>query len=313
MMRRYFVFRRFAYCFFICCVFTLSFPAQSSMAQPQNENTLKVVTSFSILADLVKQVGGENIQITNLIKANQDAHSYEPVPQDSKALAQADLFFINGLDFEPWAKRLQAASGFKGQCIVVSQGITARPLTEDHDGHDHVEYDPHAWQDVGNAIIYIRNIAQALSVADPTHAEVFEHNAQQYILKLQTLDHSIRQAIDQLPAAQRSMVTTHDAFGYFAQAYGLKVTAAMGMSADADPTAADMAQLIKQIKQTGVRAVFLENVTNPRLLQQIAKDTGVVVGGTLYTDALSSPGTAADSYIGMMQSNLQTLVHALSE
>lgn len=319
MLRCYYSFQKLIYWLVIYSVFlfTFAFIAPSGRAQPLETPPLQVVTSFSILADLVKHVGGDNVQITNLVKANQDAHSYEPTPQDNKALRQAKLFFINGLDFEPWAKRLQAASGFEGQCIVVSQGITARSLSEEHDAHNHdhahSEYDPHAWQNVSNTIIYVRNIAQALSAADPAHAQSFEHNAQQYIEKLQALDHAIKQAIEQLPTEQRSIVTTHDAFGYFAQAYGLNVIAAMGMSADADPTAADMARLIKQIKQTGVRAVFLENITNPRLLQQVAKDTGVTVGGTLYTDALSSPGTPAESYLSMMQQNLQTLVEALSK
>lgn len=283
---------------------------------------LEVVTSFSILEDLVKQVGGEQVNVTNLVKAGNDAHAYEPSAQDAKMLAKADLLFINGLEFEPWIERLKKASGFQGKEIVVSNDVTPRRFNavgdhahDDHDHddeHDHGEFDPHAWQNVNNAIIYVQNIELALREADPENAAVYRERAQVYIRKLWALDSSIRDAFEVLPSDRRTIATTHESFGYFADTYGFKLVTIMGMSPDEEPTAASIAQFIKEIKAQHINAIFLENITNTRLLEQIARDTGVKVGGTLYSDALSAPGTVAQSYLEMMQSNRDTLVDALN-
>lgn len=278
---------------------------------------LRVVTSFSILEDLVKQVGGDSVVVSNLVKAGNDAHTYEPSARDTQALAKADLLFINGLDFETWIPRLKAASGFRGKEIVVSTGIVPRRFhpKDDHDvhgDHEHSEYDPHAWQNVQNVIIYVKNIEQALSEADPENQTAYRQRAQQYMAQLSELDDSIHTAFAGLPAGQRTIAMTHEAFGYFADAYGFQLIAIMSMSPDEEPTAAGIAQFVKQIRQQHISAIFLENMTNTRLLEQIAKDTGLKVGGVLYTDALSAPGTTASSYLEMMQSNRDTLLQALS-
>lgn len=287
---------------------------------------LKVVTSFSILEDLVKQVGADQVVITNLVKADSDVHAYEPSVRDTQTLGKADLLFVNGLEFEVWMPRLKAASGFKGQEVVVSDGIKIRRFEDaDHPGHDehdhedqdtysghtHGEYDPHAWQDVNNVIIYVQNIEKALSEADPENAGLYQQRAGDYMAQLKVLDLSIRDAFIQLPENKRTIAMTHEAFGYFADAYGLKLIAVMGISPNEEPTAATIAKFVKQMKQQGIAAIFFENISNTRLLEQIAKDTGVTVGGTLYTDALSASDSTAQSYLKMMQSNRDTLIEAL--
>lgn len=306
----------------LCLSVLVIAPLTKAHAEP-----LKVVASFSILSDLVQQVGGEQVQISTLVKPDSDAHMYEPTAQDARLLSQADILFVNGLGFEPWLPRLRNAAGFTGTEVVVSQGVTPRRLNDehddahahnhddhdhDHDVHDHGEFDPHAWQNVANAIIYVRNIEAALSQADPAHAAIYAQRAQNYIKELHQLERDIRDALATLSPTHRTLVTTHDSLGYFAQAYGLTLISPMGFSTSTEPSAADIARLIEQIRSQQVCAVFLENVSNPKMIQRIAQETGAVVGGTLYSDALSAPGTAADSYIGMMRSNLTVLIKALS-
>lgn len=264
---------------------------------------LKVIASFSIIADLVGQVAGAHVEIVTLVGANGDAHVYEPAPGDAKALSDAVLLFENGLDFEPWLARLVEASGFKGAEVIVSEGVVPRHF---EDGKD-----PHAWQDIANGILYVRNIAAALAQADPAHAAEYTANAGAYIARLVDLDRSIKAAFAKIPAGRRKIVTSHDAFGYFAAAYGIDFIAASGISTEAEASAADVARIIDQIRRENISAVFVENITNPQLAGQIARETGVRIGGALYSDALSDASGGAPTYVKMFEWNTRQLTEAL--
>lgn len=266
----------------------------------------KVVTSFSILADITAQIGGDRIELRNLVGADADAHVYAPSPEDAKAVLDADLIIANGLGFEPWLDRLIASSDAAGTRIDASAGVL--PLMLDEDGHRVA--DPHAWQNLANAEIYVQNIAKALSKASPAHATYYGERRDAYLTQIRALLSEAKAGLGQLPAAQRTIITSHDAFGYLGQAYGLNFIAPQGLSTEDEPSAAEVAALIRQIRADGVRAVFVENIRDPRLIQQIAAEGGAKVGGTLYSDALASEG-AANSYLGMFEHNLDTLLAAL--
>lgn len=266
----------------------------------------KVVTSFSILADITAQIGGDRIELRNLVGADADAHVYAPSPEDAKAVLDADLIIANGLGFEPWLDRLIASSDAAGTRIDASAGVL--PLMLDEDGHRVA--DPHAWQNLANAEIYVQNIAKALSKASPAHATYYGERRDAYLTQIRALLGEAKAGLGQLPAAQRTIITSHDAFGYLGQAYGLSFIAPQGLSTEDEPSAAEVAALIRQIRADGVRAVFVENIRDPRLIQQIAAEGGAKIGGTLYSDALASEG-AASSYLGMFKHNLDTLLAAL--
>ena len=272
----------------------------------QAAEKLQVVTSFSILADLTREVGGEHIELTNLVDADADAHVYEPSADDTKALLRADLIVANGLGFEPWLERLLASSEPKGKRIDASAGVV--PLMLDEDGE--AVPDPHAWQSLTNAEIYVRNIAKALGELDPANLNVYIERRDAYLARLHALLKKADAQIAGLPASQRKVVTSHDAFGYLGQAWQLAFIAPQGLSTHDEPSAADVAALIRQIRSEGVRAVFVENIRDPRLIQQIADEAGAKVGGTLYSDALASEGPAS-TYLGMFEHNLDTLMAAL--
>ncbi|EHY79070.1 metal ABC transporter substrate-binding protein [Pseudomonas kunmingensis] len=267
---------------------------------------LNVVTSFSILADLTREVGGDRIELTNLVGADADAHLYEPSPDDAKALLRADLIIANGLGFEPWLERVLASSEPKGKRINASAGVV--PLMLDEDG-ERVP-DPHAWQSLTNAEIYVRNIAKALGELDPANLDAYNERRDAYLTRLHALLKKADAQIAGLPASQRKVVTSHDAFGYLGQAWQLAFIAPQGLSTHDEPSAAEVAALIRQIRSEGVRAVFVENIRDPRLIQQIADEAGAKVGGTLYSDALASEGPAS-TYLGMFEHNLDTLMAAL--
>ena len=267
---------------------------------------LQVITSFSILADITQQIGGDHIELRNLVGADADAHVYVPSPEDAKAVLNADLIIANGLGFEPWLDRLIASSDATGTRIDASTGVLPLVLDED----DEKIPDPHAWQNLANAEIYVRNIAKALSQIDPANAELYAYRSEAYISQIRALLNEARASLGQLPQAQRTIVTSHDAFAYLGQAYGLKFIAPQGLSTEDEPSAAEVAALIRQIRADGVRAVFVENIRDPRLIEQIAAEGGAKVGGTLYSDALASEGPAS-SYLGMFKHNLDTLLAAL--
>ncbi len=288
---------------------------------------VKVVTSFSVLEDLVKQVGGEQVELTNLVGANGDAHVYHPAPADAQAVTHADLLVINGLGFEGWMERLVEAAEFKGVLLVATDGIDVIHLEHDEAEHDeeehhheaseeqhahhHGEYDPHAWHSVTNVQVYVSNILEALSKLAPENKAYYEENASRYLARLKQLEVHLKEQMAQVPVDKRHVITSHDAFNYLAKEYGFLFTAPQGMSTESEASAADVVSIIKQIREQDIQAVFVENISNPRLIEQIARETGLRVGGQLYSDALSSSDQPAATYVDMMQYNISTLVSAL--
>lgn len=270
------------------------------------QDKLKVVTSFSILADMTRQIGAERVELYNLVGADADAHVYQPTAQDAKAVLGADLIIANGLGFEPWLDRLIASSEAPGTRIDTSTGVI--PLMIDEDGHQVA--DPHAWQNLANAEIYVQNIAKVLTQADPENAEHYQAKRDAYLAQIRNLLVEAKAGLGQLPAAQRTIITSHDAFGYLGKAYGLNFVAPQGLSTEDEPSAAEVAAMIRQIRADGVKAIFVENIRDPRLIEQIAAESGAKVGGTLYSDALASEGPAS-TYLGMFKYNMDTLLAAL--
>lgn len=284
------------------------------------QEKLPVVASFSILGDFVKEVGGERVAVTTLVGANGDAHVYSPTPADAKAMAAAKLIVINGLKFEGWMTRLIKSSGAKATVATATAGITPLEAEDDHDhdkkghahGHDHGGVDPHAWQNAANAKVYVANIRDALVKADPAGQATYEANATRYLAQLDAVDGEVKAAVARIPAGRRKAITSHDAFGYFVKAYGIQFIAPQGVSTEAEASAKDVARIIRQVKAEKVPAVFLENVTNPRLVEQIAKESGAKIGGRIYSDALSDASGPAGTYIAMMKHNISEIEKALA-
>ncbi|MGP6419424.1 metal ABC transporter substrate-binding protein [Pseudomonas putida] len=269
---------------------------------------LPVVTSFSILADMVHQVGGEHVQITNMVGPDADAHTYEPTPDDAKALLKAKLIIKNGLGFEPWLDRLVTSTETKSPVISASHGVIPRSLEEDGETIP----DPHAWHNLANTELYIANITKALIAADPANKADYQRNSQTYLKQIYTLLAEAKAKLGSLPPGNRKIVTSHDAFGYLGQAYGIDFMAPQGLSTEREPSAAEVAALITQIRQAKVKAVFMENIKDARLLKQIAEESGAHIGGTLYSDALAASGPAS-TFTGLFEYNLNTLYDALSQ
>jgi zinc/manganese transport system substrate-binding protein len=338
---------------------TISFALLTSTALAA---PVEVVASFSILGDMVKQVGGDRVAVTTIVGPNADSHVYEPRPQDAARLGNAQVFFVNGLGFEGWLERLVEATAFEGKVVTVSDGVVPHDAAESeghddheshageddedhtaedghghdepgheeaahedeghdeaghddsaagHDAHDHGSLDPHAWQSLGNGLIYVANIKAALCEIDAEGCATYTANAEAYSAQIAALDAEVKAAIAAVPEAQRKVITTHDAFGYFASAYGVTFLAPEGISTDSEASAADVARLIDQVKHDGVKALFIENMSDPRLVQQIAAETGAKLGGSLYSDALSEPGQGAATYLEMFRHNIGLLVPAL--
>ena len=284
--------------------------AQEKAAPPK----LDVVASFSILGDFVANVGGDRIALHVLVGPDSDAHVFAPSPADAKTLAAAKLVFVNGLGFEGWMTRLVKASGSKAPIVVATKGIAPRKMAaEEHHGHDHAEEtDPHAWQSVANAKIYVANIRDGLIAADPDGRETYEKNAAAYLAKLDAVEQEVRDAIGRIDPERRRIIATHDAFGYFGAAYGMAFIAPQGVSTESEASAKDVARIVRQIKRQKIPAVFLENVTDPRLVKRLADETGAKIGGTLYSDALTGPAGEAPTYLDMMRHNIRTLAAALT-
>ena len=274
------------------------------------QDKIKVTATFSILADLTKNVGGARAEVTAIVGPNGDAHVYAPAPADAKRLADSKLVIANGLGFEGWITRLIKASGTKAIHVVASKGVKPRKAGGDHD-HGHAAGDPHAWQSVANVKIYVGNIRDALAAADPAGKTAYEANAAGYLGKLDALEREISDAVARIPAERRRIITTHDAFGYFRDAYGLDFIAPQGVSTESEVSARDVARIIAQIKKQKIPAVFMENVSDPRLLKRIADETGAKIGGTLYSDALTEEKGDAPTYIDMVRHNVRTLAAAL--
>lgn len=287
---------------------------------------VKVVATFSVLADLTRQVGGERIDLSALVGPDGDTHVFSPSTDDAKKIAGASLVVTNGLGLEGWLERLVKASGTKAKTVVATKGIQpiegeahdhAHAPGEEHDhghghAHDHGGLDPHAWQDVANAKIYVANIRDGLVAADPAGKETYEANAKAYLDKLSALDAEVRAAVAAIPPARRRIITSHDAFGYFGRAYGIAFVSPQGVSTEAEASAKDVGRIIRQIKAQKVPAVFLENISDPRLAERIAKESGAKVGGRLYSDALSAESGPAGTYIDMVRHNIRALSAALT-
>ena len=333
-----------------------------SLAAPaiaQSERPMPVVATFSILGDMVKRIGGEHVAVTTLVGPDGDTHVYQPTPADARAVSEATILVVNGLQFEGWLDRLIDASDFDGMRVVATDGIEPIAFDDDHDDdgshddhaeeaghddhHDHEEhaeagthdhdddhedeahaegddhdhhhhgaFDPHGWQSLGNAAAYIDNITAALAQADPANAVDFHRNRATYGAEIEALDAEIHEIVAALPADRRTVVTSHDAFQYFGRDYGLTFLAPQGLSTESEASAQDVARLIERIRDEGISAVFLENITDGRLLEQIANETGATIGGTLYPGALSGPDGPAPTYLDMMRHNATTLAQALA-
>jgi zinc/manganese transport system substrate-binding protein len=283
-----------------------AFPVLVQTTVPvQAQTKTKVVATFSILGDLVAQVGGEDIDLTVLVGPDADTHTYQPRPVDARTVAGARALVSNGLGFEGWADRLVQAAALKGLHIVASAGVT--PLPAAAHAHEHA-VDPHCWQDVADARRYVATIAAGLASVDPVNASAYRDRAQRYDQRLADLDAWIRAEIATVPPEQRKAITGHDSFRYFTRAYGVRFEAPRGYNPDSDPSARDVAALIRLVREQHIKALFVENMTNPNLVDEIARDSGAVVGPKLYSDALSRPGGPAASYEAMMRHNVTALV-----
>ncbi len=347
-----------------------------SLAAPaiaQSDRPIPVVATFSILGDMVQRIGGEHVAVTTLVGPDGDTHVYQPTPADARAVSEATILVVNGLQFEGWLDRLIDASDFRGVRVVATDGIEPIAFDDEHDqgdlemrteeaghdhdhddhddhddqaktghdhdreehaeaamhdhdddhddeahaeaGHDHHDhgaFDPHAWQSLGNAVAYVDNITAALAQADPANAADFYQNRAAYVAEIEALDAEIREIVAALPADRRTVVTSHDAFRYFGRDYGLAFIAPQGLSTESEASAKDVVRLIQQIRNGDIRAVFIENIGDPRLLRRIADETGAAIGGTLYPGALSGPDGPAPTYLDMMRHNATTLAQALT-
>jgi len=325
----------------VALYFLLALPATGYSTEK-----IRALATFSILGDMVKRIGGEDVVVTTLVGPDGDTHVYRPTPAAAKAMSEANLLIVNGLGFEGWLDRLVEVSGFDGNRVVATTGIEAIPYEEDdthdehsedkhdehsedkhdehsevkhaegkhqddHASHDHGAFDPHAWQSLANALIYVNNITAALAQIAPDKATIFYKNRATYVAEVKKLDKKIRKMVARLPQNRRIVVTSHDAFQYFGRDYGLTFLAPVGLSTDSEASAQDVAHLIKEMKAKDISAVFVENITDPRLLQQIAKETGVAVGGTLYPGALSGPNGPAPTYLKMIHHNAMMLTRGL--
>ena len=319
--------------------------AASALTSPVlSADKVPVVATFSILGDIVREVGGERVELKTIVGPGGDAHVYQPTPTDAAAVTKASVVFVNGLAFEGWIDRLIKSSGYKGPIVTATKGIKAVKAEEEHDeeghkdehghnehghekhahdkhghdnhghekqaskkkkhsGHDHGEFDPHAWQSVSNVVTYVANVKDGLCKVDKASCNVFTKNATDYTAKLKALDKEIKGKFASIAADKRKVITSHDAFGYFANAYGVSFMAPTGISTESEASAKDVAKLIDQIRDEGVSAVFVENISDKRLIEQIVRETGAQIGGTLYSDALSDASGPAGTYIDMMRYN----------
>jgi len=286
----------------LAAVFALSSMAGLAQAKP-----IEAVASFTVLADMVQNVGGDHVHVTSLIGPNGDPHAYEPTPNDAQALKRANLVFVSGLHLEGWLDRLIKASGYQGQPVVLSNGIKTRSMEEDGKRIT----DPHAWNSAANGVVYVRNIISALQKADPANASDYQAKGEQYIQQLEQLDAYARAQVQAIPSDKRKVLTSHDAFGYFGDAYGVTFLSPLGFSTETEASASDVAKLIKQIKHEHVSTYFFENSSDPRLVKQIADASGAQPGGELYVESLSPADGPAPTYAQMFRYNVDKLTAAM--
>jgi len=269
-----------------------------------NDSSIRVVTSFSILEDLVKELGGQYVSVVNLVGRNSDAHMYQPKPSDAVAIAKADLVVFNGLGFEGWIPRLIKNSGYKNQQIIASRGVDAIKNGK--------EIDPHAWQSFHNIRLYIQNISQMLIQLRPQHVEALTKRQQKYLDSVSNLEQRLKKQFANIPPNKRIVVTSHDAFGYLGREFKIQFLAPLGLSLEVEASAEDVAAIIDQIREQSVKALFVENINNPRLLELISAETNVTIGGRLYSDALSEVEGPAGTYLKMMRYNIESLINRLN-
>jgi zinc/manganese transport system substrate-binding protein len=293
---------------------------QSSLSD-RGADGLRVVATTTVIADLARNVGGTGVTVVSLLPAGADPHTFEPSPQDSKTLARAQVLLVNGQGLEEWLEPLIAGSGTKVKPVVVSEGLQVRRGS--HDQHHRTagavpaqnesENDPHFWFDVKNVMHYVNGIRDALAQADPANSATYRQNAEQYLRQLAELDRYIVEQVETVPQARRKLVTSHDTLGYFADRYGFEIigTIIPGVSAEAQPSAQQIGQLLQVIREEQVPAIFAESTVNPRLAEQLARDAGVRVITDLYTDSLNEPGKPADTYLKMMRHNVDQIVAGL--
>ena len=306
--------------------------ALSTALPAQAADKLKVVATFSVLGDLATEIGGDHVEVRTLVGPNGDAHTFEPSPADAKAMGGAAVLVENGLGLEGWLSRLISVSGFKGEKVIATAGVKPIAWTgaEEEEGHDHDKpeaghdhdhaaheghshsVDPHAWQNPLNGVLYVQNIVAGLSAADPEHAAEYKAKGDELATALKVIDANFKAEFAKVPAERRKIVTSHDAFGYFADAYGIQFVAPEGVSTESEASAADVAKIIRQIKAEKITALFAENITDPRLLNQIARETGVTIGGELFSDALSPPDGPAPTYLKMFGNNGAKLLAAMN-
>ena len=282
---------------FLCLLFLVNVASA-------NESGIRVVTSFSILEDLVKELGGQYVNVVNLVDRNSDAHTYQPKPSDAVAISKADLVIFNGLGFEGWIPRLIKNSGYKNKQIIASKGVDAI--------RNGKETDPHAWQSFHNIRLYVQNISQMLIQLRPQYSEVLTKRQQKYLDSLNDLEINLKEQLVKIPVSKRIVVTSHDAFGYLGREFKIQFLAPLGLSLEVEASAEDVATIIDQIREQNVKALFVENINNPRLLELISAETNVAIGGRLYSDALSEVKGPAGTYLKMMRHNIESLITVLS-
>jgi zinc/manganese transport system substrate-binding protein len=278
----------------------------------QAEKAVRVVASFSILGDMVRNIGGDRVNVTTLVGADGDVHAYEPTPAAAKAVGDADLVIVSGLGLEGWLDRLIKASGYKGVIVVASTGVKTRKMKGENNNGQPVA-DPHAWQDIENGRLYVHNIAQALMSVDPSGAAIYKDLADDYSETLDKLNTWVKSEFSAIPEQKRRMITSHDAFGYLGDAYAIDILSPMGLSTESQPSAGEVKNLIRQIKKEKITAVFVENISDPRMIGQIAKESGATVEGELFSDALSKPDGPAPTYAGMFKNNVTKIVAAMKK
>lgn len=288
-------------CLAAVCLVLASSGSWAAAAEPP----VRVVVSFSILEEIAQQIGGSDVAVTSLIGTDSDAHVFEPKPDQARLLAHAQLFIVNGLGLEGWETRLVQSAQYRGPVVVASDGIA--PIEGTEPGAAAPVPDPHAWQDVKNAGIYAANIARALEGVDPARADAYRGRVDRYQARLEALDRQVRMELSAIPAAKRRVITTHDAFAYYGKAYGVAFLAPEGVSTDSEPSAEAIAGLIRQVRRERIKALFLENIADPRLMEALARETGATLGPPLFSDALSRPDEPAPTYIRMIEYNTAAL------
>lgn len=295
--------------------------ASSGKPVPSSFKKLKVVATFSVLGDMIRHVGGEFVEVSVIVPENADPHVHQPTPKDAKMIAQADLVIRNGLGFEGWFDRLIDNSGYKGPYVTAAETVKARPLLtslpssfSSSDIMQEKPLDPHAWHCVKNGIQYVQIISNALKKALPLQQEIIDQNTKKYIEELEALDGWVRQEFKKIPSQDRYVITTHDAFWYYGDSYGVHFLSPVGISTDAEPAASAIAQLLKDIKQKKIKAIFIENLSSRKLIEEISREAGLTIDGVLYADSLSDPAATpspAKTYVEMIRHNTRSILKAL--